>query len=135
MVQTLSALQKRALCAATGAFKSTAVAVLEAETDTLPIDVQLNRTSIITANRIKSSPLFARIEAIRERGILPDQKAGLSPLQELENMAQQVISMAAHSKIEKKVPVVAEPWWIPLYVRIAPDADMATREHNEVCKT
>jgi hypothetical protein len=58
MIQVLNSLQKRAFCAATGAFKSSAASVLESETNTLPIEVQLNRTSMITANRIKASPLF-----------------------------------------------------------------------------
>ena len=135
MVQALNDLQKRALCAATGAFKSTAASVLEAETDTLPIDVQLDRTCMITANRIKASPLFYQIRSLRERGIIIDQFARLSPLQEIEIKIQRVIGGEAHSKIEKQIPIVAPPWWIPPTIRIAPDAETAVKEHDEVCKT
>jgi cytolysin (calcineurin-like family phosphatase) len=109
MPMTLNTLQKRALCTATGAFKSTAAAVIEAETNTLPIDVQLNRTSMITANRIKSSPLFYQIQTLRERGTIPDNIARLSLLQKLEIKVQQVIGTTAYSKIEKKIPIIAEP--------------------------
>jgi ribonuclease HI len=134
MIQTLNALQKKALCVATGAFKSTAAAVIEAETNTLPIDVQLDRTCMITANRIKASPLYNHILRIRERGSIPDNMARLSPLQELEAKVQRVVGSTAHNKIEKQVPIVAEPWWIPPNIRIAPDADTAVKEHDEVCQ-
>ena len=43
MLAALSALQKRALCVATGVFKTAAVAVLEVETFTYPIELQLPR--------------------------------------------------------------------------------------------
>jgi ribonuclease HI len=90
---------------------------------------------MITANRIKASPLFYQIRSLRERGIIIDQFARLSPLQEIEIKIQRVIGGEAHSKIEKQIPIVAPPWWIPPTVRIAPDAETAVKEHDEVCKT
>jgi hypothetical protein len=41
MIATLTALQTKALCVATGAFRTTAAAVLETETGFLPIKAQL----------------------------------------------------------------------------------------------
>lgn len=79
-----------------------------------------------------NSPLFYHIQSLRERGTIPDNIGRLSLLQELEGKIQQVIGTAACSKIEKQIPVVAEPWWVPPNIRIA---DTAVKEHDEICKT
>jgi hypothetical protein len=81
---------------------------------------------------VTNSPLFYHIQSLRERGTIPDNIGRLSLLQELEGKIQQVIGTAACSKIEKQIPVVAEPWWVPPNIRIA---DTAVKEHDEICKT
>jgi hypothetical protein len=38
----------------------------------------------------------------------------------------------AVAEVEERLPVVTPPWWTPPKTRIAPDSDIATREHNEL---
>jgi ribonuclease HI len=135
IIRALNALQKQALCTATGALKTTAAAVLEAETDTLPIRLQLDQHSMITANRIKASPLYSHIQSLRERGTIRDSKIRLSPLQQLELKIRSIVGTEAHQRIEKQIPIVAEPWWRPPKIRIADDAETAVKEHDEICAT
>jgi hypothetical protein len=135
IIRALNALQKQALCTATGALKTTAAAVLEAEMDTLPIRLQLDQQCMITANRIKASPLYSHIQSLRERGTIRDSKVRLSPLQQLELKIRSVIGTEAHQRIEKQIPIVAEPWWLPPKIRIADDVETAVKEHDEVCAT
>jgi hypothetical protein len=78
--------------------------------------------------------MYHNLQMLRERGTVENNKFHLLPLQELELKVQRVIGVDAHRKIEKKVPIVAEPWWIPPNIRIAPDAKTAAKEHNELRK-
>ncbi|CZR68422.1 uncharacterized protein PAC_18321 [Phialocephala subalpina] len=99
-----------------------------------PIDVQLDQNSMISVNRVKASPMYHNLQILRERGTVENNKFRLLPLQELELKVQRVIGVDAHKKIEKKVPIMAEPWWMPPNIRIAPGAKTAAKEHNELRK-
>ncbi len=131
ILQTLNALQKKALCVATGALRTTAAAVLEAETETLPIEVQLDQMSMITANRIKSSPMYLIMRIHRERGTFRKEHLRRSPLQELEMKVKRIVGEPAHQKIERQVPVMAEPWWRPPGCMIESEEE-AVKSHNRL---
>ena len=65
MLQALNAPQKKALCACTGAFKSTALSVLEAETYTMPMEQLLLQISLLaTTVRILGSPFYRTIRTV-----------------------------------------------------------------------
>jgi ribonuclease HI len=127
--EALSRLQKKALCIATGAFRTTALSVLEVETYTLPIPLQLLQVSVNTALRIKGTPTFQRIQQYRDIGY--DMcKDRLSPLQRLELQANQILGPT--DQIEEKVASVAPPWWTPPQISIADTASEATKHHNRI---
>ena len=130
MIAELSALQKKALCVATGAFRTTAGAVLEAETGIPPIKEQLLRAALISTVRIKGSPLHRPMRALRERGDPRFDSTRISALQRLELIACSVLGAEAFNTIEAKSPTVVPPWWKPPDSRIASDAETAVQEHN-----
>jgi hypothetical protein len=101
--EALSRLQKKALCIATGAFRTTALSVLEVETYTLPIPLQLLQISVKTALRIKGTPTFRRIQQYRGAGYAMC-KDRLSPLQRIELQASQILGPT--DQIEEKVASV-----------------------------
>jgi len=45
---------------------------------------------------------------------------------------RKAIGMEAHQKIEQQISIVAEPWWIPPAIRIAPDVETVTKEHDRL---
>jgi hypothetical protein len=61
----------------------TALSVLEVETHTVPIPLQLLQISVNTALRIKGTPTFRRIQQYRDAGYAMC-KDRLSPLQRIE---------------------------------------------------
>jgi exonuclease III/ribonuclease HI len=129
---TLSRLQKKALCLATGAFRTTALSVLEVDTYTLPIPLQLMQTTVNTALRIKGTPTFRRIQqSYRGRG-LEMCKDRISPLQRLEIQAEHILGLAAVNQIEERVASVVPPWWTPPQTHIAATAQEGTREHDRI---
>jgi hypothetical protein len=107
--ETLSRLQKKALCVATGAFRTTALSVLEVETHTLPMPLQLLQQTVNTSLRIKGTPTFRLIQQFRGVGYVTC-KDRLSPLQRIELQAEQILGS---TELEEKVASVAPPWWIP----------------------
>lgn len=133
IITVLNQLQKDALCAATGALRTTAASVIEAETDTLPIRLRLDQISMISANRIKASPMYHLMSILRERGH-PQNATRLSPLQEVELECMGIIGREAHKRIERKATVVAPPWWTPMNIHIAQDTKVAIQEHDELQK-
>ena len=54
---------------------------------------------------------------------------------QLELKIRSIVRPEAHQRIEKQIPIVAKPWWLPLKIRIADDAETVVKEYNEVCVT
>jgi ribonuclease HI len=127
--ETLSRLQKKALCVATGAFRTTALSVLEVETYTLPMPLQLLQQTVNTSLRIKGTPTFRLIQQFRGVGYVTC-KDRLSPLQRIELHAEQILGST--EQLEEKVASVAPPWWIPPRTSIAGTAKEATKYHNKI---
>lgn len=120
------------MCAATGAFRTTAAIVVEVETDTLLIQCQLQRTTLITANRIKISPTIEIVKALKVAEKRKYWEIRVSPLYKLEKIMRQEIGDDAYANIEIQVPMVTAPWWKALNTRIAKDAETATKKYNQL---
>jgi ribonuclease HI len=103
--------------------------VLEVETHTLPIPLQLLQISVNTALRIKGTPTFRRIQQYRGAGYAMC-KDRLSPLQRIELQANQILGPT--DQIEEKIASVAPPWWTPPQISIAGTASEATKHHDRI---
>jgi ribonuclease HI len=139
MLQVLNRIQKKALCVATGAFKSTALSVLEAETFTLPMEQQLLRHASMAAVRLCGSPLIDHAltrwsirRATRKYPLTVRQ----SPLQRLQAKILRMVgyeSWEGYFKHHEKFRhAVVPPWWEPPFIRIAPSKKQAVKEHDAI---
>jgi ribonuclease HI len=134
MLSKLGAIQKKALCIATGAFKTTALSVLEAETATPPMEFQLLQSALISTVRILGTPIYRTVIANGIRTGLeehPDTQR-LSPLQRLEAKLQEVLGIPRLCTFETFLPALVEPWWKPPDIYIALDTDAAVQNHNRI---
>ena len=83
--KALSSVQKEALRVATGAFRTTALEVLEAETLTIPIRQRLQKVCYVTALRIRGTPLYQKMIQYRQQVRDKDWSSKrVAPLQRLE---------------------------------------------------
>ena len=130
MIQELAALQKSALCVATGAFR----AVLEVEAGIMPIAEQLLHHSLMATVRIKASPLHAHLRGLRKVGEPQYRATRISALHRLEIIACQILGHSTFARIEAKISAITPPWWKTPNFRIAPDAETAVKEHDEIQK-
>ena len=131
----LTAVQKEALRVATGAFRTVAGGVLEAETYTVPNKQKLERLCVNTAMRIRGTPLFHRIKT--ERGQIRDQdwrERRVAPLHKMEVTVAKTLGQLALHQVESHLPVVAPPWWKPPSIQISAKAEDAVKEHDQVCR-
>lgn len=129
MEEALSRLQKKTLCVATGALRTTALSVLEVETHTLPIPLQLLQGAVNTALSIKGTPTFRQIQQFSGEGYAMCQDR-LSPLQRIKLQADQILGSA--EQIEEKVASVTPPWGIPPQTSIAGTAKEARKYHDRI---
>lgn len=104
--EKLSRLQKKALCVATGAFRTTALSVLEVETHILPIPLRILQQTVNATLRTKGTPTFRLIQQFRGVGYVAC-KDRLSPLQRIELLAKQILGPT--EQIEEKVASVVPP--------------------------
>jgi len=134
MLSKLGAIQKKALCVATGAFKTTALSVLEAETATPPVEYQLLQSSLMSAVRIIGTPIYRTVIINGLRTGLEEHSntERLSPLQRLERKLQEVLGIPRLDIFETFLPAIVEPWWKPPDTHIAPDADAAVQNHDRI---
>ncbi|RFU33141.1 hypothetical protein B7463_g3176, partial [Scytalidium lignicola] len=108
----LNALQKRALCVATGVFRTTALVALEKETYTMGIEPHLLRLSTISVARLMMSPAYKALVAtgiVRKAGVHPLSKK-LSPLQRLEVKLKEKLDSEI-GQVEPLTHHVVPPWW------------------------
>ena len=130
-LQILQSIQKDALRVATGAWKTTALAALEVETNTLPIDLYLKQRNETALHRIMESPLFDTIAAGWTTTSV-DKRRKRSPLQSLEELhvKRNRITGRALEALEPMYTNTASPWWEPPETHIADTKDGAIRLHR-----
>lgn len=137
MLAKLGAIQKKALCVVTGAFKTTALSVLEAETAMPSIESQLLRSATTAAVRILGSPMYRHmIRSTKIRTAVDDHPntIRLSPLQRLERVLSDLLGVPQLGVLEVFNSTIVDPWWQPPPIHIAPDAKMAVKAHDNIRK-
>ncbi|RFU25059.1 hypothetical protein B7463_g11279, partial [Scytalidium lignicola] len=135
MLKTLNALQKSALCVATGAFCTTALAALEKETYTMGIDQVLMKRSIMSTDRIMASPIYKTLitkKIVRQAGIHPLSKRQ-STLQRLEVKLEDKLKTKI-GPLEPYTHHAVPPWWQPPIVWIAKNDEIAAEIHDRLRK-
>ena len=131
--KALSSVQKEALRIATGAFRTTPLGVLEAETLTIPIRQRLQKVCYVTALRIRGTPLYQKMIQYRQQVRDKDWSSKrVAPLQRLETGATRLVGQIAVQTIEKHQPAITPPWWSPPSIRIAPDREAGIQEHDAI---
>lgn len=141
-VARLTALQKRALCVCTGAYRNTAAEVLEKETNTLPIGHTFKKAIAGATVRITSSEIYKRTQEQRFRtrpgASYPTDKR-VSPLAHHQQWMKDVIGTKCREggfpHIERSLPMAKEPWFHPVCTNIQDSPVTAIRQHNEIKKT
>jgi hypothetical protein len=128
-------IQKQALTRITGAFRMTAGLALTTCLHVMPVMVVLNLEVLRACLRVCTSPLYARIQAIRnvlpvkkepfywwKRG--PDWNPLLPPLRRLE-----ILLPIKPAQLETIEPWVTPPWWTPPGTSIAATKEEAVKAH------
>jgi ribonuclease HI len=140
--KTLSAIQHKALCRISGAFRTTAKAALEVELAIPPIDITMRRQVEAAMIRTRVSPLYNKIQEIRDRAgriraatrqrepAYRDQ----SPLQRFEFNFRTSSTGNTRTPLETVIPGSFAPWEKPPTVTIHKDAEEATKSHNAICR-
>lgn len=137
MIRKLEAIQKEAARIISGGFRRAAGSALNVELNLLPIKQELEKRIGMTLGRMVASPVYNTICEIR-KGIRAISSYRLrpqlhSPLLHIERryQAERRIQCPV-AELERKVPFVAEPWWVPPAIHIAPDRPQSITEHNEL---
>ncbi|KFA45923.1 hypothetical protein S40293_10177 [Stachybotrys chartarum IBT 40293] len=125
ITKAIQRIQRRAAQTITGAFRTTAGAAVDVEAHLLPAAQQLEQTALEATMRIRTSPLYADM-ATSQDAVQNDRQ---SPLDRLSNRLQCKFDLQL-DRLEKRLPHVVPPWWMPPSVYIAESADAAIKEHD-----
>jgi len=121
---TLTPIQRRAAQIITGAFRTTAANAVEVEAYLLPIDQQLEKSTLHSTLRIMSTPLHDLMESTRG-----DTKG--SPLQYHAAILQKHYQInAAH--LERRHPHIITPWWKRPLVIVDNTTEAAISHHQDI---
>ncbi|TKA77911.1 hypothetical protein B0A49_04302 [Cryomyces minteri] len=138
-IQKLEAIQKEAARTISGAFRRTAGSALNVELNLLAMKQELEKRIGMTLGRVVASPVYNIICEIRQE-IRATSNHKLhpqlhSPLVHMERRyrAERRIQYPI-TELERKVPFVAEPWWVPPAIHIAPNRPQSIVEHNEIIR-
>jgi ribonuclease HI/exonuclease III len=127
----LQSIQKDALRIATGAWKNTALAAMEIETNTTPIDLYLQQRNENALHRIRGSPVYNTIKSNRAT---QDKRKWRRkpPLQSLEELhiTSNRITGQPQEEIEPMYTNTASPWWEPPETHTASTKEAAIRLHR-----
>lgn len=131
VLSTLQSIQKAALRVAIGAWKTTALAAMEIESNTMPIDLYLQQRNEHALYRITGSAIYQSIASTRGT-VAIDRRTKRSPLQILEDLDPDTNQLTgqARDKIEPAYANTANPWWDPPETHVAATKDGAIRLHR-----
>ena len=132
-VRKLSTVQRLAMKAILGCYKTTPTAAMEIESGPEPPWIRLQTKALLAVTRMQS--LSAK-HPIQEwlAGALRIRTAAVSHRSNLENILQQFPHMTA--TIETIEPFIRPPWWtLKAQTRVEQTKNMAKKAHDETQKT
>ena len=118
----LTPIQRRAAQIITGAFRTTAANAVEVEAHLLPIDQQMEKSSLHSSLRMLSCPTYNPLQVDP-----PD--SGQSPLHHHVRLLHKHYGID-QTKLEHRRPHLVTPWWRSPQVIIDESAEGATTRHN-----
>ena len=130
MLKSLQSIQGRALKVVTGAFKATSLPALDIEAFVLPIRQKLDKLSCESLLRIASSQLYETIVTQRPR---PSKTKNISSLEILCRRFEKRFNCKIEN-LERTIPFVTPPWWIPPLTEIAPSKHEAKISHDNIIR-
>jgi ribonuclease HI/exonuclease III len=129
----LSSIQKEALRVVTGAWRNTALAALEIETNTTPIHLYLQQRNENALHRIRGSETYTVITQDRNVGTGKRKK---TPLQLIEQQCiiRNPLTGQEREEIEPIITNLASPWWEPPDTNVASSKEGAIRLHRNAVR-
>ncbi len=130
ILKSLQTIQGQASRRITWAFKATSLPALDIETFLLPIGLELDKFASDSLLQIVSGQLYETI--INNSPKL----APFKQLSSLESLTRQFEERSGLSivDLEKTVPFIAPPWWIPTKTTIAPNKSEAKQNHDQLAQ-
>ena len=128
ILKSLQTIQRRASRIITGAFKARLLPALDIETFLLPIGLKLDKLASGSLLQIVFGQLYETIISNRPK---PAQSKQLSPLECLIRQFEERSSLSI-ANLERTVPFIAPPWWVPPKTTIAPNKSEAKQNHDQL---
>jgi ribonuclease HI len=134
ITKILEATQKEALRVLTGAWRTTALAAIEVETNTMPIALYIQQRNENVMHRMRGSEMYQAIT--QDRGSRTDKRQSVTPLQALERefTARNSITGQETEEIEPILVSMTSPWWEPPETHIATSKEGAIRLHRNAIR-
>jgi ribonuclease HI len=137
-VRKLATIQARAARNITEAFKATSTPALDIEAF-LPMKLQLTKAAVGAFLRIASSPLYQRIQEIRDT-LLRSQtgedwdllRSWWTPLEKLQDYCSRIVGKEVMDNLETIIPHTVELWRMPPGVTIDNTIEAAEQTHNRI---
>ena len=120
----LTPVQRRAAQIIMGAFRTTAANAVEVEAHLLPIDQQMERSSLHSALRMLSCPAYNPLQ-------VDPTDNGQSPLHHHARLLHKHYGID-QAQLEYRRPHIVTPWWRPPQVIIDDSVEGATTRHNYI---
>ncbi len=144
IIQTLTQIQYQATKTITGAFGRNSALALDIELDIMPMDERLCKTTLNTALRLITSPVYKTIKEIRRparparqttlnRYGIPREAKKFSLSERLEIALRRILGNHHNTDaMETQVAVPVAPWWIPPVTNIAENWEESIKQHNQM---